>query len=137
MDHWLSSIFVPRRSGAPVQRYGAALITVAIAAGGALLLRHYNLPHPFTSFSFAAIAITFWYAGTGPGLIAIVLSCSVLSYFFTPLRIGNLPWDSYLVIYGLFGFVVSSFSSSRIRAERLCSEARDALEVRVAERTAE
>jgi hypothetical protein len=29
----------------------------------------------FTSFSFAAIAITFWYAGTGPGLIAIVLSC--------------------------------------------------------------
>jgi transcriptional regulator with GAF, ATPase, and Fis domain len=112
-------------------------VAVAMAMLAALLLRHYDLPHPFTSFSFAAIAITFWYAGTGPGLIAIVLSCSVLSYFFTPLRVGNLPWDSYLVIYGLFGFVVSSFSSSRIRAERLCSEARDALEVRVAERTAE
>src|ERR1700739_408560 len=137
MDHWLSSIFVPRRSGAPVQRYGAALITVAIAAGGALLLLHYNLPHPFTSFSFAAIAITFWYAGTGPGLLAIALSCSVLSYFFTPLKVGNLPWDSYLVIYGVFGFLVSWFSSSRIHAERALATARDALEVCVADRTAE
>src|SRR5262249_38903210 len=95
------------------------------------------LPHPFTSFSFAAIAITFWYAGTGPGLLAIALSCSALSYFFTPLKIGNFPWDSYLVIYGVFGFLVSWFSSSRIRAEQQCSEARDALEIRVAERTTE
>src|ERR1700741_3241977 len=130
MNQSIGSLFIPRRSGALAQRYGVAVLSVALAAAGALLLRHYDLPHPFTSFSFAAIAITFWYAGTGPGLIAIVLSCSVLSYFFTPLRVGNLPWDSYLVIYGLFGFVVSSFSSPRIRAERLCSEARDALEVR-------
>jgi formate hydrogenlyase transcriptional activator len=137
MNRLLTSIFVPRHTGVKVQRYGGAVMAVAMATLAALLLRHYNLPHPFTSFSFAAIAITFWYAGTGPGLLAIVLSCSVLSYFFTPLRVGNLPWDSYLVMYGLFGFVVSSFSSSRIRAERLCSEARDALEVRVAERTAE
>src|ERR1700757_52985 len=137
MDHWLASIFVPRRSGGPVQRYGAALITVAIAAAAALLLRHYNLPHPFTSFSFAAIAIAFWYAGTGPGLLAIVLSWFILTYFFTPLKVGNLPWDSYVFIYGVFGFLVSRFSSSRIRAERSCAEARDALEIRVAERTAD
>ena len=37
-----------------------------------ILLRRYNLPHPFISFSFAAIAIAFWYAGTGPGLLAVV-----------------------------------------------------------------
>ena len=37
----------------------------------------------------------------------------------------------------VFGFFASWFNSSRIRAERLLSEARDALEVRVAERTAE
>src|ERR1700757_4750172 len=119
MDHWLASIFVPRRSGAPVQRYGAALITVAIAAAVVLLLRHYDLPHPFTSFSFAAIAITFWYAGTGPGLLTVLLSCSILPYFSTAVRIGHLSWDSYLIIYGIFGFFVSWFSSSRIRAERL------------------
>jgi len=108
-----------------------------MAAIAGLLLRHYNLPHPFISFSFAAIAITFWYAGTGPGLFAIALSCVVLTYFFTSLKVGNLPWDSYVVIYGVFGFLVSWFSSSRIRAERSCAEARDALEIRVAERTAD
>lgn len=137
MDHWLASIFVPRRSGAPVQRYGAALITVAIAAAVVLLLRHYNLPHPFTSFSFAAIAITFWYAGTGPGLLALALACSLLPYFFIGVRIGRLSWGSHLIVYAVFGFFISWFSSSRIRAERLLSEARDNLDMCVAERTAE
>jgi transcriptional regulator with GAF, ATPase, and Fis domain len=137
MNRLLASILEPRRSGAVVRRYGAAIVSVALAAATAHLLRHYNLPHPFTTFSFAAIAVTFWYAGTGPGLLAVVLSCSTLSYFFTPVKFGNLPWDSYVIIYGVFGLFVCWFSSSRFRAERLLSEARDALEIRVAERTAE
>ena len=41
------------------------------------------------------------------------------------------------VIYGIFGLLVSWFSSSRRRAERLLTEARDNLELRVAERTSE
>src|SRR5437868_2149822 len=104
MNQLLTSILVPRRGGGIMQRYGAAAVSVATAAAAGFLLRHYNLPHPFTSFSFAAIAITFWYAGTGPGLLAVVLSWSVLSYFFMPLKVGNLPWDSYLIIYSVFGF---------------------------------
>jgi formate hydrogenlyase transcriptional activator len=137
MNRLLASIFVPRRTGALLQRYVAATVSVGMAATAALLLWRYNLPHPFTSFSFAAIAVTFWYAGTRPGLLAVVLACSFQSFFFTPLKVGNLPWDSYLIIYGVFGFLVSWFSSSRLRAERLLSEARDVLEIRVAERTAE
>jgi transcriptional regulator with GAF, ATPase, and Fis domain len=137
MNRLIASILVPRRGGAIFQRYGAASVSVAIAAAAGLMLRRYDLPHPFTSFSFAAIAVTFWYAGTGPGLLAIALSWSVLSYFFTPLKVGDLPWDSYLIIYGVFGFLVSWFSSARIRAEKLLVEARDALEIRVTERTAE
>jgi len=137
MKRWVASIIVPCQCGAPVQRYGAAIIAVAMAAGGALFLRHYDLPHPFTSFSFAAIAITFWYAGTGPGLLALFLSCSLLPYFYMAVKIGSLSWDSYLIIYGVFGFFVSWFSSSRMRAERLLSDARNALEMRVAERTVE
>jgi transcriptional regulator with GAF, ATPase, and Fis domain len=137
MNQFLASIFVPRRSCAVPRRYGAATILVLAALDLALLLRHYGLPHPFTSFSFAAIAITFWYAGTGPGLLAVVLSYSALMYFFSSVKIGGLSWDSYLIIYGVFGLFVSWFSSSRLRAERLLSEARDALEIRVAERTLE
>jgi transcriptional regulator with GAF, ATPase, and Fis domain len=137
MNRLLASIFLPRRSSAVPRRYGAATILALAALALALLLRRYGLPHPFTSFSFAAIAITFWYAGTGPGLLAVALSYSALTYFFIPVKIGGLSWDSYLIIYGAFGLFVSWFSSSRLHAERMLSEARDALEVRVAERTAE
>jgi hypothetical protein len=59
---------------AAVLRYGAAVISVALALATALIPRRHALPHPFTSFSFMAIAITFWYAGMGPGLLALLLS---------------------------------------------------------------
>ncbi len=131
------SIFAARSAYAVVLRYGAAAISVAMALATALLLRHSDLPHPFTSFSFAAIAITFWYAGTGPGLLALLLSYSAMSYFSNPVKIGGTSSESYLIIYGIFGLFVSWFSSSRRRAERLLTEARDNLELQVAERTGE
>src|SRR6202049_3800881 len=131
------SRFAARPELAVGLRYGAAIILVAAALGTALILRHENLPHPFTSFSFAAIAITFWYCGTGPGLLALLLSCLAMSDFFVPIRLRNPSSESYIVIYGIFGFLVNWFSASRRRAERLLTEARDSLEVRVAERTGE
>src|SRR2546425_192345 len=131
------SRFAARPALAAVLRYGAAVISVAVALGMALILRHYALPHPFTSFSFMAVAITSWYAGTGPGLLALLLSYLAMSHFSIPNRIGGASSESYLVIYGIFGLLVSWFSSSRRRAERLLIEARDNLELRVAERTSE
>src|SRR5712664_3023063 len=80
---WLAA----RPKSAVVLRYGAAIILVAAALGMALILRHNNLPHPFTSFSFAAIAITFWYGGTGPGLLALLLSYLAMTDFFVPVRL--------------------------------------------------
>src|SRR5713101_278593 len=119
-----------------VLRYGAAVISVAGPLGAALIMRHYDLPHPFLSFSFTAVAITFWYAGTGPGLLALLVSFLAMSHFFSTVGYGS-AFDSYLLIYGIFGLAVSSFSSSRRRAERLLTEAHDSLELRIAERTAE
>src|SRR6202049_3684638 len=131
------SRFTARPESAVVPRYGAAVILVAAALGIALILRHDNLPHPFISFSFAAIAITFWCAGTGPGLLALLLSYLALSDLFVPVKIFGSSSESYLVIYGIFGVAVGWFSASRRRAERLLTEARDHLELRVAERTSE
>src|SRR5216684_2304702 len=131
------SRFAARLAWAVVLRYGAAVILVAAALGTALILRHDNLPHPFTSFSFAAIAVTFWYGGTGPGLLALLLSYLAMSDFFVPIRFGDPSSESYIVIYGIFGLLVSWFSASRHRAERLLTTARDNLELRVAERTGE
>src|SRR5579864_7664958 len=112
-------------------RYGGAAFLVAAALGMASLLRHDNLPHPFISFSFAAIAITFWFAGSGPGLLGVLLSYVTLSHIFVPGRTLGSSSQSYLVIYGIFGTAVGWFSASRRRAERLLMEARDQLELRV------
>ena len=65
-------------------RYGLALLSVAAAAGLASAFVHFHLPQPFAAFALSAIAITFWYAGTAPGILAAVLSSLVRSYFFEP-----------------------------------------------------
>src|SRR6266404_3925001 len=130
-------IFAAQRAYAVVLRYGAAAVSVGVALATALVLRYYHLPHPFTSFSFAAIAITVWYAGTGPGLFALLLAYSARSYFSIPVTVGHSAPESYLVVYGMFGIFVSWFSSSRRRAERLLARARDDLDIRVMQRTAE
>src|SRR5882762_11261563 len=96
------SRFAGQTKSVVVLRYGAAVVLVAMALGTALILRHDNLPHPFTSFSFAAIAITFWCAATGPGLLALLLSYLAISNFFIPVGFSDPSSESYFVIYGIF-----------------------------------
>src|SRR5437879_12308076 len=116
--------FAARRVCAVMLRYGAAAISVGAALATALVLRHYDLPSPFTSFSFAAIAVTFWYAGTGPGLLALLLSYLTRRHVPVPVHIDGSSAEPYLIIYGIFGVFVGWFSASRNRAERLLTEAR-------------
>ena len=54
-------------------RYGLALASVTGAVLLELLFRYFNLPHPFTAFALSAFATTFWYAGTKPGIVAVLL----------------------------------------------------------------
>jgi len=127
------------RSGvSAMMRFALAPSSVAISLTLSMVLRHYHLVHPFTSFSMLAIAITFWYGGPGPGLLALLLSFYVTRrYFIPPFVLGGSLSESYLIIYAVFGVLVSWFSSSRRLAERSLTEARDMLEVRVKQRTAE
>src|SRR6202043_1674991 len=63
-----------------ILRYGVAVLSVAIGNGlGFFGLRHFEAI--LTPFLFA-VAATVWYAGTGPGVLAIVLSVLSLNYFF-------------------------------------------------------
>src|ERR1700758_4527915 len=55
-------------------RYGLALVSAAAALGLAQTFLRFHLPQPFTAFALSAIAITFWYGGTMPGILAAVLS---------------------------------------------------------------
>ena len=121
---------------AVVLRYGLAFASVAAAMGLSLILIHSGLPRLFGAFSFVAIAIAFWFGGTGPGLLSVLLSTLAFSFFLFPVTEVRGPgWQSFLAIYAMFGGLVGWFSASRHRAERLLAEARDNLEMRVAERT--
>jgi hypothetical protein len=71
------------RPGASVaRRYGLAFASVAGALLLELLFHHFNLPHPFAAFALSAIAITFWYGGTKPGIVAVLLSSLIRGYIF-------------------------------------------------------
>src|SRR5580692_899554 len=76
MAHWEMSRSTARPALAVALRYGLAVASVATALATTLILRYYGFPPRFIShFTLIAIAVTFWCAGTGPGLLALFLSC--------------------------------------------------------------
>src|SRR4029453_4865883 len=135
-------------------RYGLAVLSVALAFGIKLLLQQLHFGYPLSTSFLAAIAVTFWYAGTGPGILALLLSCAAFGFFVLPYQVdyrivladgstkpvyasrSGLSHLLYFFYFALVALVMSWFSSSRRRAERLLSQARDKLETKVAERTA-
>src|SRR5258705_6249174 len=92
-----------KRPGASfARRYGLAFASVAGALLLDLLFRHFNLPHPFAAFTLSAIAITFWYGGTKPGIVAVLLSSLIRRFIFEG---GNSSLSR-----GLYELVVLNFS---------------------------
>src|SRR5437588_6232835 len=69
-----------RQAASFARRYGLAFASVAGALLLDLLFRYFNLPHPFAAFALSAIAATFWYAGTKPGIAAVLLSSLIRSF---------------------------------------------------------
>jgi len=136
-------------------RYGLAVLSVAAALGIKLILQKFNVGYPLSSSFLAAIAISFWYGGTGPGLASVVLSFVAFGYFVLPYEVAyrmvlpdgstkpvylSASWRShlpYFIYFAVVALLMSWFSSSRRRAERLLSQARSELELKVEERTTE
>src|SRR6266853_1851239 len=136
-------------------RYGLAVLSVAAALGIKLTLQKFNVGYPLSSSFLAAIAISFWYGGTGPGLVSVVLSFVAFGYFVLPYEVAyrtvlpdgstkpvylSASWRShlpYFIYFAVVALLMSWFSSSRRRAERLLSQARSELELKVEERTTE
>ena len=113
------------RPAASAARYGLALLSVAAAAGLARAFLYFHLPLAFNAFALSAIAVTFWYGGTKPGILAAVLSALVRSYIFDP-EINRISRVLYDLVFLVFALLMTGVT-----------RARDDLEVRVAERTTE
>src|SRR5258708_141409 len=71
-----------RQAASFARRYGLAFASVAGALLLDLLFGHFNLPHPFAAFALSAIAITFWYGGTKPGIAAVLLASLIRGFIF-------------------------------------------------------
>ena len=72
-----------QRIHSPILRYSFAVVSVAIALGVAFALQHYKLRDLELPVLTVAIAFTTWYAGTGPSVLAVLLSSVSFDYFFT------------------------------------------------------
>jgi C4-dicarboxylate-specific signal transduction histidine kinase len=116
-----------------------ASVFVALALGVEKLLQRI-FPYPFLFVFFAAVMASAWFARTGPGLFAVLISTIAVDYFFVrpfySLAI-NATDSGYLAAFILCALVASWISSSKRKSEEALREAHDQLEVRVAERTAE
>jgi len=125
-----------RRLGSGLYAYGIPELTVA----SALLITESLKPTIFpTPLFFAAIVISTWYGGTGPGVVAVALATLVLDFFFVSptrgftFRASDLPNMAQFV---LPAFLSGWFTKKRKEAETALQEARDQLDAKVQQRTA-
>jgi PAS domain S-box-containing protein len=121
-----------------IRRYGLAVASSTAALGLSLQLGRYGIRGvEFPLFLFA-IAITVWYAGPRPGILALLISSLAFDYYYTdpPLSFAATPTDiPYLVVFVLFASLLAWFSAVRHRVERELLRSRNALATEVVERT--
>lgn len=115
-------------------RYGVPVASTAAALLATQLFRLTVFPTPLF---FAAIVVSTWYGTVASGLLAVVLAILALGHYYipTPLTIGAaLP---HLLQFALPALLTCWFVAKRREAELSLRAARDQLEAKVQERTAQ
>jgi signal transduction histidine kinase len=120
----------------PILRYGFSVACAAIALGLALTLQYYQFRDVEVPVFTLSIAVTTWYAGNGPSVLAVLLSMLLFDYFFTEplysfeISSRELP---YYFIFATWGIIVASFAAVRRRIEGSLRGAQEELATRAAE----
>ncbi|MBD0333965.1 MAG: PAS domain S-box protein [Cyanobacteria bacterium Co-bin13] len=102
-------------------RYGVAALSVALGLGTNLILSPYLSQTPTPPF-FAAVMVSAWYGGLGPGLAAIVLSTLAINFFFIePIYSLNIPDLGTLLQLGVFvmaAILINSLNAAQRAAQQ-------------------
>src|SRR3989440_5490316 len=117
--------------------YILSVSLVALSTGVTLLLQDYTFRTPLF---LPAILLSTWFGGTGPGLLAVLLSTLSINFFILEPRFAfafSFRDFVHLVVFLFTALLISSWSAGRRRAESALKRARDDLEKKVEERTAD
>jgi C4-dicarboxylate-specific signal transduction histidine kinase len=118
--------------------YAVAVIAVGIAVVATLALGT-TVTHTPTLF-FCSVMLSSWFGGVGPGILAGLLSGFALDYYFIPplhalgIRLEEAP-D--MIVFLASAWFISWLSGEQRRAKNSLRQARDELDAKVQQRTAE
>jgi signal transduction histidine kinase len=98
-------------------RYGMAIVTVGIAAPITLLVSH--LGQGTAPVLLAAVMLSAYFGGLGPGLLATALSAVTLDYFLPPAQtlIAGLAEGLRITVFVAVAVLISSLNAARRRLE--------------------
>src|SRR2546429_4749985 len=107
--------------------YILSVSLVALSTGVTLLLQDYTFRTPLF---LPAILLSTWFGGTGPGLLAVLLSTLSINFFILDPKFA-FAFSSrdllHLVVFLFTALVISSWSAARNRAENRLRESQDDL----------
>jgi PAS domain S-box-containing protein len=100
-------------------RYGVAVLSVALAVILMMGLGEIGPRMPF-AFFFAAVMLSAWHGGYGPGLLATILGGILSAYFFVPPQYSfaiGLEGSIQLGVFLMVALFINALAAARMRAE--------------------
>ncbi len=137
-ESWGGVITSPRKRSA-IAGYGIAALAVSAAFVSTLLLQRL-FPYPFLFLFFGAVMLSAWFGGAIAGFFAVLVSTVVVDYYFVPPFYSfsiSTTAEAYFAAFVVCALVASWVSSAKKASEEGLRDARNQLEIRVSERTAE